>query len=294
MQYSFFTEALWSSSLQRAELPRVRAFLENNGFEGIDVALASPQTDQATRVRWFTNYDETGRCILDNYETPIRKGSIFLKLTFNYDSVAARDAESFQNTLVANALRVMFGAPIARELVLVRHGEIDLHGKPIISDLSDIVFASAFDNQNLNLFDNPPIEEAKLRSIPIEASTLLDSAFIQRYSNERFILMWLAFEAVIRSLPGGGSNGDKRRRYFGEVLGSQIINDEVKRIFKVRNDTFKGGKTSEINFDQVCWSLYAALQLSLLEDCPQRKAYQAGYEDFIKGVAKSSAKPESE
>ncbi|MDO9640152.1 MAG: hypothetical protein Q7J44_16565 [Pseudotabrizicola sp.] len=285
MRSSFLAETLWSSSLQQADLPRVRDFLENNGFQSIDVALTPPQKVHATRVRWSTYYDATGHCISQNYSTPIPVGSMFLKLTFNYDSVDARDAGRIQNVLVANALRMMFGVPIARELVLVRHAELDCHGKSIIFDISDVGFASAFDVQNLNTYDSPPIEEAKLRPMPLEASTLLDSAFAQRYPYERFILMWLAFEAVIHTHSGGGSNGKKRHRYFYKELGSQVASEEVKRIFKIRNDTFKEGRLNDVNFDQMCWSLYAALQLAMMEDCPQRTAYLAGYEDYIKTQA---------
>ncbi|MFV1492415.1 hypothetical protein VWX97_15780 [Phaeobacter sp. JH18-32] len=287
MQPSFFAETLWSSSLQQADIPRVRAFLENNGFQGIDLALVSPQGGDATRVRWSTYYDPTGQCISHAHGVPIPVGSIFLKLTFSYQSSDERDAEHVQRILVANALRVMFGAPIARDLVLERHGEIGLQGESCISDISDVGFASVFDNQNLNVFDNPPIEEAKLRPVPLEASTLLDSAFAQRYPYERFILMWLAFEAVFHTHSGGGSNGNKRRRYFCDELGSQIVGDEVRRIFDIRNDTFKEGRLNQINFDQICFSLYAALQLAVLEDCPQRKAYLTGYEDYIKTQAKA-------
>lgn len=279
MQASFFAETLWSSSLQQADLPRVRAFLERNGFQAIDVALASPQTLHATRTRWSTYYDATGQCVLQSYITPIPVGSMFLKLTFFYDSVVERDHGRVQNVLVANALRMMFGAPIARELVLVRHGALNLQDR---SDISDEGFASAFDTQSLNIFDSPPIEEAKLRPMPLEASTLLDSAFVQRYPYERFIMMWLAFEAVIHTHSGSGTNGKKRQRYFLEELGSQIVCDEVTRIFRIRNDTFKEGRLDDVNFDQMCWSLYAALQLALMEDCPQRTAYLSGYEDYIK------------
>lgn len=210
---------------------------------------------------------------------------MFLKLTFFYDSVVERDQRRVQSVLVANALRMMFGVPIARELVLVRHGELILHEKCVISDLSDVGFASAFDTQNLNIFDNLPIEEAKLRPMPLEASTLLDSAFVQHYPYERFIMMWLAFEAVVHTHSGSGTNGRKRQRYFLEELGSQIACDEVKRIFGIRNDTFKEGRLENIDFDQICWSLYAALQLALMEECPQRTAYLSGYEDYIKTQA---------
>jgi hypothetical protein len=284
MQSSFFAETLWSSSLQQADLPRVRAFLENNGFHGIDVALETPDLVDATRMRWSTYYDATGHCISHPYNTPIPVGSMFLKMIFNYQSVNERDAGHVQNVLVANALRITFGAPIARDLILVRHGEIGLQDKSIISDIG---FASAFDNQELNIYDGLPIEEAKLRPIPLDASTLLDSAFVQRYPYERFILMWLAFEAVIHTHSGGGSNGEKRRRYFSEELESQIVSDEVKRIFEIRNDTFKEGKFNDVRFDQISWSLYAALQLAVLEDCPQRKAFLRGYEDYIKTEKKT-------
>lgn len=278
MKPSFIAETLWSSSLQKVDLPRIRAFLKNNGFENIDVALASPQGAQAARMRWVTYYDSTGRCHSLPHDVPIPVGSMFLKMAFSYQSADEREAGRVKSISIANTLRLIFGTPVARELVLVMHGKSDSQVRSIVSDEG---FASAFDIQNPNMFEDPPIEEAKLRPLPLEASTLLDSAFVQHYPYERFILMWLAFEAVIHTHSGAGGNGRKRRRYFSEELGSQIVSDEVKRIFSIRNDTFKEGRLDGIDFDQACWSLYAALQLALLEDCPQRRAYLSGYEDYI-------------
>jgi len=280
MEQMFVAEMLWSSSLQQADLARVRAFLDNNGFKGVDVALSTPMTEPATRTRWATYYDAAGQCISTNYEMLIQPGWMFLKLVFCYSTASERDAGHADAVLVANALRMVFGVPIARELVLVGHYIKGAQDKPYYSDIG---YASSFDNQRLNLFQDPPIEDAKLMSIPIEASTLLEKAFIQTYPHERFVLMWLAFEAVIHAHPGGGSNGEKRRRYFVNQLGSQIAGGEVNRLRGIRDCAFKEGKFEGGNFDQACWSLYAALQLAILEDCPQRAAYLKGYEIYISG-----------
>jgi len=226
MEPSYFAQTLWSSSLPRKELGRVQKFLKGNGFNGIDVALASPEGTDAERVRWANFYNSEGACFSEGQATPIPVGAMFLKLTFAYKSKEARDAERSQRTHIGSALRLVFGAPIARELVQEWYIDTD-QSKPY--SLSDTGFASYFDTQKLNLFDNPSIEDSRLRFI----------------------------------------------------LSSQIASDEVTRIFRVRNDSFKEGKFESVQFDQISWSLYAAFQLVVLEDCPQRDAFLAGYERYI-------------
>lgn len=278
MQPPYFAQTLWSSSLPRNELGRVQKFLEGNGFNGIDVALASPEGSGAERVRWANFYNIEGACFSEGQATPIPVGAMFLKLTFAYKSKEARDAKRSQRIHIGSVLRLMFGAPIARELV--QECYIDTEESKQYS-LSDTGFASYFDTQKLNLFIDPSIEDSRLRFIPLEASTLLESAFAQRYPRERFILMWLAFEAITNCLPGKGSNGQKRQRYFEDELSSQLASDEVTRIFQVRNDSFKEGKFEKVQFDQISCSLYAAFQLTVLEDCPQRDSFLSGYERYI-------------
>jgi len=138
-----------------------------------------------------------------------------------------------------------------------------------------------FDTQSLNLFNNPAIEGAKLITMPGEAAILLDKSFSQTYPAERFVLMWLAFEAIINSFPGEGGNGKKRERFFKNDLRSEAINNEVYRLLKLRCDMFKEGKINDASIEQECWSLYAVLQLSVMKDCEQRQAFLSGYEKTL-------------
>ena len=101
------------------------------------------------------------------------------------------------------------------------------------------------------------------------------------FPNERFILMWLAFEAIMRSHPGRAENGKKREKLFKDELKSDIVSKEVLRLFKLRNNAFKESRFSHPHFDQECWSLYAVLQLAIMKDCPQRSAFLSGYENTL-------------
>lgn len=274
----FTSETFWSSALQHQDLKRVTTFLEENSHIEIDVSLVTPPSAGAHRVRWSTFYDSTGQCISASYEMPIPDGSRFLNLAKRYQSAEARDAGLAQITLVANALRLIFGVPAARERVLVVYSD-DTSSEKLC--LTVVGFASKFDNQNLNFFENPPIETAQIRAIPMEASVLLDKAFLQTYAQERFILMWLAFEAIMHTHEYKGSNGRKRKSLFRDELGSGLVNDEVNRIRCIRNDSFKEGLFESVDFEEACWSLYAAIQLALLVTGQHRLAFLRGYENYI-------------
>lgn len=275
--FKFFRETIWSSSIQQADLPRVRNFISKNNLKNIDVSIIRPQDDKTCRMKWSTHYEQSGQCISKIHEVAIPTGSNHLKLTFCYTSAEKRHNSLAQTIVVANALRLVFGVPIARELVITRYFSEDKENADFFSDEG---YASLFDNQELNMFNSPPIEETELIKIPEEAAIILDKAFSQTYPEERFILMWLAFEAIIHSVIKNGSNGEKRKTFFKDILKSDIANDEVFRLFKLRCDLFKEGQSSQ-NIENDCWSLYAALQLLIMKDCEQRSAFLSGYENNL-------------
>jgi len=187
--------------------------------------------------------------------------------------------------VVANALRLVFGVPIARELI-----QTTLFGENEESaTLSDEGFASVFDTQSINLFTDPSIEDAALIDIPEEAAFLLDRAFGQTYPGERFILMWLAFETIINAAIDTGSNGRKREEYFRGVLGSDIANAEVHRLFDLRCALFKEGRLISSNsIEEDSWSLYAALQLAAMKESELRRAFLSGFE--LKAKAREASR----
>ncbi len=215
------------------------------------------------------------------HEVPIPAKSNHLKLTFCYTSAEIRHNSLAQTIVVANALRLVFGVPIARELIITRYFSEDKEKADFFSDEG---YASLFDSQDLNMFNDPAIEQAELIDIPQEAAILLDKSFAQTYPKERFILMWLAFEAIIHSIIEKGSNGEKRKIFFKDILKSDIANDEVYRLFNLRCVLFKEGQSPNqyIEIENECWSLYAALQLLIMKDCEQRRAFLSGYENTVK------------
>lgn len=276
--YSFFSETIWSSSLQQKDLPRIRKFLANASIGNADVSLVRPADSATHRQRWSKHYDASGQCISLLREELIVEGSNNLKLTFCYTNREQQQNGHTNEIHTVNILRLVFGVPIARELLLTRSFANDTC-QPALS--SDIGFASYFDTQSLNLFSNPDIENAKIRQLPAETTILIDKAFSQTFPIERFVLMWLAFEAILSSLPIEGSNGEKRKIYFSKELGSQKINHEVHRLFNTRCNLFKEGKFSIDQVEKDCWSLYAAIQLAILDECDQRKAFISGYESIL-------------
>lgn len=276
--FTVFRETIWSSSLQQIDLQRVRNFLTKNNIKNVDVSLAIPQNNDTYRMRWAKHYERSGQCISSIREVSIPANSNNLKLTFCYKSKEEEQKYETQTVHTVNILRLVFGVPIARELLIIRHFYNDKNDPVFHSDKD---FASMFDTQSLNMFDNPAIEKSEVIKIPEEATILLDKSFSQTYPPERFVLMWLAFEAIINSFPGKEKNGDKRKKFFKETLNSDVINDEVYRLFNIRNDIFKEGKVSESIIEKACWSLYAAIQLTIMKNCKQRQAFLSGYEKIL-------------
>ena len=126
---------------------------------------------------------------------------------------------------------------------------------------------------------------------------LLDKAFEQEFPIERFILMWTGFEAIINYIePGNKQTGDKRISYFRK-LGSKLINDEVFRIFKIRCNLFKEAKFMSLKeIENENWSLYAIIQLTIMEDCPVKTKFLKGYENLLEeknSLSKINLKEES-
>lgn len=277
--FKFFRETIWSSSLQQIDLPRIRKFLAKNDFHHIDVALMRPGDDQTCRKSWSRHYQPSGQCISLMREASIPAESNHLKLTFSYANAEARHENRTQTLVVANALRLVFGVPVARELIITRFFSDDENEPEFFSDEG---YASLFDVQSLNFFDTPAIEDTQLVKIPEEAVILLDKSFAQTYPIERFILMWMAFEAIVHSVVENGSNGAKREYFFKKILKSTIANDEIYRLFQIRCAVFKEGQAPNHNIENDCWSLYAALQLLIMKDCEQRSAFLSGYENSIK------------
>jgi len=272
--FKFFRETIWSSSLQQSQLPKIRNFLSKNNFKHIDVSLVIPQDDKTFRMRWLRYYEPSGQCISSMQQVPIPAQTNHLKLTFCYATSEKRHESRTQTLVITNALRLVFGAPVARELILTRYFSEDKDAEMF----SDEGYASVFDSQDLNMFENPPIDQAELIQTPEDAAILLDKSFSQTYPTERFILMWLAFESIIHSVIQNGKNGDKRKTFFKDILKSDIANNEVLRLFKLRCDLFKEGYSPNHNFEDNCFSLYVAIQLLIMKDCEQRSAFLEGYE----------------
>lgn len=275
--FGFFEESTWSSGLQQEDLQRLRSFLTTNGFDNVDISLVRP-ISESSRVKSTQYYDTSGQCIVIQQGIPIPIGSNNLKVTLAFDNSRKQCRMKSQRDIVISAIRLVFGVSSARELISTGDFSLeDTDGQYF----SETGFASNFDTQGINRFDSPPIEAAELHQIPEEAALLLDTAFSQPYPRERFILMWLASEAIINSLPGSKANGEKRKHFFKTVLQSEIVNEEMFRLFKLRSEVFKEGKFRDTKFDEECWSLYSALQLLIMRECPQRREFLKGYEAFL-------------
>ncbi|MFA5461031.1 MAG: hypothetical protein WC274_03015 [Sulfurimonas sp.] len=277
-EFSVFRETIWSSSMQQVDLPKIRYLLHHNDIKNVDVSIVIPQENNTPRMRWTKHYNMSGQCISSIRDEFIPANSNNLKLTFCYRSKEDEQENETQTVYIVNILRLIFGVPAARELVMIRHFSNDSNEPTRHSDTD---FASMFDTQSLNMFNNPPIEESKLIKVPVEATILLDKAFLQTYPAERFVLMWLAFETIINSFHGNGGNGDKRKKYFKDDLNSDIINNEIYRLFRLRCDMFKEGKITDLSIEKDCWSLYSAIQLTIMKDCEQRRAFISGYEQTL-------------
>lgn len=274
---SHIEESIWSSTIQQKDLNRIREFLSKNNFKYVDISIVRPPNNKTEQMKFRTHYDELGQCFSTTYGISIPANSNNLKLTVGLESELKNQECQDKTLYIINSLRIIFGIPIARELMFTSLAPIESFLDAGIN--SELGYASKFDVQNLNLYED--VEYSELRELPIEALILLDKAFQQKFPHERFVLMWVAFEAIINSLPMTGSNGKKRKKYFLEKLASEVANEEVRRLHNLRGEVFKEAKFSEEDVEEINWSLYMAIQLAILSDCPQRQAFLGGYEQYI-------------
>jgi len=274
---SHIEESIWSSTIQQKDLNRIREFLSKNNFKYVDISIVRPPNNKTEQMKFRTHYDELGQCFSTTYGISIPANSNSLKLTVGLESELKNQECQDKTLYIINSLRIIFGIPIARELMFTSLAPIESFLDAGIN--SELGYASKFDVQNLNLYED--VEYSELRELPIEALILLDKAFQQKFPHERFVLMWVAFEAIINSLPMTGSNGKKRKKYFLEKLASEVANEEVRRLHNLRGEVFKEAKFSEEDVEEINWSLYMAIQLAILSDCPQRQAFLGGYEQYI-------------
>lgn len=274
---TFFEESIWTSSIQHEDITKVRSFLEKNNFTFVDISIVRPPTNDSSRIFWKHHYEVSGQCISTNYQKEIVANSNHLKLTVGLEK--EENSQEYQNKTISviNVLRIIFGVPIANELVLLNHFNSENSEG---STRSQLGFASPFFTQPLNMY--PDIEEIKVKSLPVEASILLDKAFEQNYPIERFILMWTGFETIINHIVDGNKNNGLKRKIYFDKLGSEKISNEVFRLFNVRCNLFKEGKIlSAKQLEDENWSLYSILQLLIMEDCPVKTKFLKGYENTL-------------
>lgn len=271
----FLLQAVWSTSLKASQLHKARNFLAKNKFLDISIQLVKSESEKFRKMMIDFHFpDETSfNLITGSLEFP--EESVFLALETYCSGKNTLDYEHGRCINAANALRLAFGSPIARDVVFFQHKSLD-GGKGFT--LGTEASINKFDRQEL--FTDG--DELKFRVLSPEVSVLVDAALSPTSDTKRFIMLWLAFEAVANSFPYKGSNGEKRSYYYKEELGSDVANNEVFRLFKIRNDLFKEGIKAEKNLTDSNWSLYLALRLAVMEDCPCRISYLKNYEEYIK------------
>lgn len=144
-------ESIWSSSIQQSDLFRIRDFLRVNSFRYCDVSIVRPPDEKIERIKFKTHYDVSGQCFNTNYQISIPANSNNLKLTIGLESELKNQQCQDKTLYIINSLRILFGVPLARELMFTTLSDID---KFITAGFnSELGYASNFDTQHLNFFN---------------------------------------------------------------------------------------------------------------------------------------------
>lgn len=270
----FLLQAVWSTSLKVSQLHKAKEFLSRNNFLDISVSLVKSNSENFSKmfIDFHFTDEKSYKLITGSMEFP--EESVFLVLETYCSGKNRLDYEHGRCINAANLLRLAFGSPIARDIVFFQHKSLD--GEKGFT-LGTEKLITKFDRQEL-FIDG---DELKFRKLSPEVGILVDAALSPTSDTKRFIMLWLAFEAVTNSFPYKGSNGEKRSHYYKEELGSDIADREVFRLFKIRNDLFKEGVNKEKFLNESNWSLYLALRLGVMEECPGRSSYLKSYEEYI-------------
>lgn len=200
-------------------------------------------------------------------------GTYIIFLIFCYvDEQAKKEAPLISKSL-ANHIRLTYGIGAVGECIYQGY----------YSKNDDSVFITANFNANLPEkrvdFDVSSFEKFSLTcKIEIkefllngEAEILFNRAVLEEDIETRFLFLWLSFDSMC--------HGKERKKLFLDHLNSCIANDEVLRLFDLRNEIAHGGKA--IIDAKDCTSAFWAIRIAVCPNQEIQKHICLEYEKWI-------------
>lgn len=189
----------------------------------------------------------------------------YLRIAMASENEAEAQFVRDQITLAVNRLRLKYGLGAALELVEVIQHDI-LTGQRSRGGPPNLVQAHG-DGRDTNEFYQNAETSGFVSSGPVNlngiASIFMDEAVKQKVLSHKFLFYWFALEAQI-------GQGEARRKFCEEELGSTTVSAEMKRLHQIRSDIAHGLKTVNIDKEDI-HRLLELIRIGTLDDGPIRQ-----------------------
>ena len=267
--------SLWTSMMQPELLEENlhRVAIPDGTHAGWHLLEMPRMTMPRSRISLYT----------ENYKTYLDSSTVLdtilghlfcLHLAFDAKPRIAGEYETTVNKVI-NSLRLATGSKIA---IKEKHSSLYniIKKEAVITSNHETVMPE----QGVNGFDGPTIHEhlsdLTLIQLKVDAGILFTAAMNANTNWQRFLFLWLCFEAQT------SSDGSVRKKYILEILQSEIINYETKRLRDIRGDLAHGRIASVTSSD--INSIMGLLRVTCITRENDLKSIVTAYENWINRV----------
>jgi hypothetical protein len=266
----WITTSLWPSKATDEEINRVGALypVENVEVSGFNTARRS-----VGATSFELHFETPGSdASLSPHAFPKVISGNFVRIDLSFENEGTHEEIEYKLRSVLSPLKLTLGESAAihethRSTANIALGFVKIHNKPFMnwSYLKK-------GRDGISLFEYESILTDWPIKLTDDLAFLVHNALLVDQIENRFFFLWTAVELI-------AGRGDERKRYCKETLGSDIINQELFRLFKLRGDLLKEFSRN-IDFIDVS-SLLSFIQLSNLTQTEVRSIVVSRYENWV-------------
>lgn len=265
----------WSSNLTLVDIKKNTGLLELIRRKDAYIDMAEVPESTVGRVNFSTHFDGAFKVTMTCMDFNYYGRQLIISVPAKTIELANTDAKNTSMQLISQ-VRVLFGLGAAVEKTLDNTFEIKTGTAR--TQFNSEVFSEIVGDGEENKFLSDIVESiSPIKDLLLspDESLMLDRAASSRTTWERFLFLWICLEFKI----GGG---EARISLYKKTLGSELINDEVYRLFLIRNKIAHEHSPPVSHND--CSSLLWALRIALLPTIKHQRAVVLDYEKWLVAI----------
>lgn len=266
----WITTSLWPTKASAKEIERVAALYPTENVEVSSFNAAKRSVGASSINLEFKTADSDVSASVHAFPKIISGN--FLRIDLSFENEGTHEEIEYKLRSVLSPIKLTLGESVAiheahRSTANIALGLVNIHNKPFMN--WEYLKKG---RDRLNLFEHESILSDWPIKLTDDIAFLDHDALLTDKIENRFFLLWTAIELI-------AGRGDDRKRYCKEALGSEIINDELFRLFKLRGNLFKEFSRN-IDYIDVS-SLLSFIQLSSLTQTEMRSVIVSRYENWV-------------